>query len=326
MRLTDSDLKELIYERVLPDDFSCGSGIEEKNTVINHRFGEAFLDEIWFEGIHIMHGRVKLEQGLLLKAESDQPVIEMHFNLAGDAKATVFGGRNKFNFKSRQHNLYYLPEFDGYFEAPEQTEHNDAFEVHFSERYFQRLASSGSDVLSWFADTIQQKKMSFISKTNMNITGPMMEILQQVLLCNKQGVMKRLFLEARVLELLMLQMEQFESAKETTSVGIKPYDIEKLHHAKFLVEQNVSNPHSLAELSRLSGLNDFKLKKGFKQLFGHTVFGYLHEIRMQKAKKMLLDCNTPIVEVSAYCGYEYVQHFTTAFRKRFGITPGGFRT
>jgi AraC-like DNA-binding protein len=81
----------------------------------------------------------------------------------------------------------------------------------------------------------------------------------------------------------------------------------------------------LRELSRLVGLNQFKLKKGFKALFGCSVFGHLHARRMEEAKRLLLERNTPIGEVARYCGYQYVQHFSTAFRKKYGVTPGSLR-
>jgi AraC-like DNA-binding protein len=46
---------------------------------------------------------------------------------------------------------------------------------------------------------------------------------------------------------------------------------------------------------------------------------------MQEAKKLLMDDHKSIHEVSEYCGYQYVQHFSTAFKKKFGVTPGGMR-
>ncbi|MFT4016884.1 MAG: helix-turn-helix transcriptional regulator [Agriterribacter sp.] len=74
------------------------------------------------------------------------------------------------------------------------------------------------------------------------------------------------------------------------------------------------------------GINDLKLKSGFKALFGNTVFGYLHALRMQKANELLQQNELTISEIAAYCGYEYVQHFITAFKKNYGVTPGYFIT
>jgi AraC-like DNA-binding protein len=69
------------------------------------------------------------------------------------------------------------------------------------------------------------------------------------------------------------------------------------------------------------GINDFKLKNGFKQLYGNTVFGLLFEERMQQAKVMLVDPEISIKELSMTVGYKNLSNFTSAFKKRFGYPP-----
>lgn len=326
VRLTDADLQELIYERKLPSDLKCEDGIAENISQIDCRFGNATMHETWFEGVHISHGSVNLASDISLKLESDTPMIEMHFNLVGTQYAQIYGTGQRFVVRERQHNMFYMPEFEGYIESARQKKTSQMLEIHFTETYFQRFLSTDSTLLNRFAEKIDKKELSMLTDLNMTITPYMETLVQQILQCNKQGIMKRLFLESKVMELLMLQIEQFEAAVERKpSSVIKANDAEKIHYARHLLEQNLSNPYSLLELSRMVGLNDFKLKKGFKEIFGHTVFGYLHEVRMQEAKKLLLDQQKSICEVAEYCGYQYVQHFSTAFKKRFGITPGGMR-
>ncbi len=326
VRLTDADLEELIYERNLPSDLKCQDGIAENISFIDCRFGNATMRETWFEGVHISHGSINLESDISLKLESDTPMIEMHFNLAGTQYAQIYGTGQRFVVRERQHNMFYMPEFEGYIESSRQKETSQMLEIHLTETYFQRFVSTDSTLLSRFTEKIEKKELSVLNDLHMTITPYMETLVQQILQCNKQGIMKRLFLESKVMELLMLQIEQFETAVEKKpSTIIKANDAEKIHYARHLLEQNISNPCSLLELSRMVGLNDFKLKKGFKEIFGNTVFGYLHEVRMQEAKKLLLDQQKSIHEVAEYCGYQYVQHFSTAFKKRFGITPGGMR-
>ncbi|MFD0998633.1 helix-turn-helix transcriptional regulator [Ohtaekwangia kribbensis] len=326
VRLTDADLEEIIYERNLPSDLKCQDGIAENISLIDCRFGKATMRETWFEGVHISHGSISLQNDISLKLESDTPIIEMHFNLAGTQYAQVYGNGQKFVVRERQHNMFYMPEFEGYIESARQKETSQMLEIHLTEAYFQRFVSTDSTLLNRFTEKIDKKELSMLHHLHMTITPYMETLVQQILQCSKQGIMKRLFLESKVMELLMLQIEQFEtSVEKKQSTVIKANDAEKIHHARHLLEQNISKPYSLLELSRMVGLNDFKLKKGFKEVFGNTVFGYLHEIRMQEAKKLLLDQQKSIHEVAEYCGYQYVQHFSTAFKKRFGITPGGMR-
>ena len=85
--------------------------------------------------------------------------------------------------------------------------------------------------------------------------------------------------------------------------------------------RGVPFPHSLQSLSRAFCLNEFKLKKGFKELFGDTVFGYIHSLRMQHARSLILDEKMNINKVAGKVGYKNANHFSTAFKKQFGIAP-----
>ncbi|WP_162618524.1 helix-turn-helix domain-containing protein [Pedobacter yulinensis] len=106
---------------------------------------------------------------------------------------------------------------------------------------------------------------------------------------------------------------------------LHPADAEKLWQARLHMEQHLQAPPSLFELARLIGLNDYKLKRDFKKLFGTTVFGYLYEKRMEKAKALLEQERLPVGEIAYLVGYKNPQHFTAAFKKKFGCLPRGFR-
>ena len=85
--------------------------------------------------------------------------------------------------------------------------------------------------------------------------------------------------------------------------------------------QHIDLPPSLSELSRIIGINEFKLKKGFKEIFDTTVFGYLSETRLLIAKNDLYNNNKSVSQIAFELGYSSVQHFSNAFKKRFGIAP-----
>ena len=92
------------------------------------------------------------------------------------------------------------------------------------------------------------------------------------------------------------------------------------------IEANSNNPYSLGSLAKQVGTNEFTLKKGFKSLSGTIVFGYLLEKQMMQARSMLLEeKDKTITEVSEQCGYQYASHFTTAFKRRYGILPSELR-
>lgn len=78
-------------------------------------------------------------------------------------------------------------------------------------------------------------------------------------------------------------------------------------------------------LARQVALNEFKLKTGFRKYFDSGIFEWLMEQKMQQAKKLILNTNKPVKEISAMVGYPRTTNFITAFRRQFGVTPGALR-
>jgi AraC-like DNA-binding protein len=120
-------------------------------------------------------------------------------------------------------------------------------------------------------------------------------------------------------------MEATQSSGTPLRNKITPQDVEKLYYARDLVLQHVQQPLSLEELSRKAGLNEFKLKSGFKAIFDNTVFGYLNDHRLELARELILGRDLPMSLIAEQAGYSSPQHFSTAFRKKFGVSPGKVR-
>ncbi|MEM1255633.1 MAG: AraC family transcriptional regulator [Cyanobacteria bacterium P01_H01_bin.21] len=148
-------------------------------------------------------------------------------------------------------------------------------------------------------------------------------ILHQLLNCPYQDTIRQLYLEGKVLELMALQANQFTKATKLVSLArrLKPDDIERIHHAKHILVNNLINPPFLTELARQVSINDFKLKQGFRQVFGTTVFGYLHQHRMEQALLMLRSTEMTVTQVAQSIGYANPSQFSAAFKKKFGVLP-----
>ncbi|MGS2761564.1 helix-turn-helix transcriptional regulator [Sinomicrobium sp. M5D2P9] len=320
--LRTSDLRELIYEIDLPPDYRVPSGIDEREFRFDMAFGKEHYKELWFEGIHITYGVADVYQNLKFKADCDSSVIEMHFSISGDTSAGSTGNPCLFTtFRSGEQNLFYTPYFDGYFYHSRQDLPGRMLEIHLSEKFFKRVARGHSELLDRFLASIEKEETSFLDNHNRKITPEMQIVLNQIINCDKQGMLKRFYIEAKVLELLMLQLESYHTETPGFEV-LQREDIEKLHYVKDLLEGNFEANFSLETLARSSGMNEFKLKKGFKSLFGTTVFRHLRDIRLNAAKEQLLSGEKSIQEIADYCGYQTPQYFTTAFKKKYGISPG----
>lgn len=153
---------------------------------------------------------------------------------------------------------------------------------------------------------------------------PAMQIaLQQILHCPYQGFTRRMFLESKVLELMSLLLDQ-EAALHSVQqplATLKPDDVDRVHYAREILLQQWQNPPSLAQLSRQVGLNECTLKRGFRQVFGTTAFGYLYTYRLEQARQLLQECRLNVSEVAHAVGFGSCSHLSKAFRQQYGVSP-----
>lgn len=288
--------------------------------------GEALIKKIDFSGVRLLYGRLKFIKPVPVQVINDSPYIEMFFSLSGSRDSYFMQSNRRSTVTSGYHNLYYVPDNEFYIEPSVAEEENIYVQVQFTEAYFKRFMPASHSQLSAFIKKMGNREFSVLSPGNLRITGEMYAILNDIVHCEKEGVIRQLYIETNVLKLLLLQFEQCMAGDMKADRPVKEQDVEKFTLVKKLLEDNIAHNHSLSELARSSGLNDFKLKKGFKALFGTTVFGYLHELRMLKAAELLHDDTAkPVSEIAECCGYAYVQSFSTAFKQRYGISPEKFR-
>lgn len=159
-------------------------------------------------------------------------------------------------------------------------------------------------------------------------TQPMMNtVLQQILHCPYQGMVKRAYLESKAIELiaLVLDREIAIGQGEAKTVSLKPEQLERIHYAKEILLRDLSNPPCLEELARQAGLNDFILKKGFREVFDTTVFGVLQAHRLELAKQLLAERSISTTEISRMVGYASPNSFARSFKHKFGFTPTAYR-
>jgi AraC-like DNA-binding protein len=178
------------------------------------------------------------------------------------------------------------------------------------------------------ADTLKQLvkgedwKISFYP----TVTAKMRSLAQQMWNAPYCGAAKRLYLQGKVFELLAMQLDWVASnqGQSYVSPGLKLGTIDRLHHAKEILSTRLENPPSLIELGQQVGLSDRTLRRGFRELFGTTVVGYLTNQRMHQAQQLLLEGHYTVAEVANQVGYTHLGHFAAAFKKQFGVTPNQY--
>jgi AraC family transcriptional activator of pyochelin receptor len=97
--------------------------------------------------------------------------------------------------------------------------------------------------------------------------------------------------------------------------------LRKIKAAKDYILNNMQNPPTIRELAREVGINEFRLKTGFKEVYGNTIFGFLLDYKLEKSRVLLESGQYKINEVAFALGYTNPSHFISAFKKKYGITP-----
>lgn len=276
------------------------------------------LKEEHLPGATIFFASSEQQEVVRMKNQQETPVLCQYFSLEGDT-GSLSDCEDDMVVKGQQHVISYLPSFEGYYLLSSPTIRN--FGVMLEESFFSRLYMEDLDCLKRFWDKVNIGQVADIAPAPMAITPRQLSLINDMAHCSFTGNMRQLYLESKIVELFLFQAEQAESLKGMKPVQLAATDIDKLHAAKAFIRQHMFEPLSLQQVSRESGLNEFKLKKGFRELFGTTVFGYLNELKMNYARQLILNSSCTILEAAYSVGYSEPYSFTRAFRKYFGYLP-----
>ena len=176
---------------------------------------------------------------------------------------------------------------------------------------------------------IAQEKEFNTMNQHLPADAAVLGILKNILECPFEGEMKIAYLKEHIRALFTLQLFHFNAlipgASTTSDNRITERDRDILHAVKEYIDLNFLNPNSLESLSRHFGLNEFKLKHGFKIVFETSPIRYLQHKRLSFALSLLRDTDKSIKEISQEIGYAHAANFTTAFVRTFGHSPQHFR-
>ena len=157
-------------------------------------------------------------------------------------------------------------------------------------------------------------------------TSSQMRICIRQLLGNTiGGRMGHVYAESKVLELIILRLDQQFTPGRSISHILMKRDVEIINNIRRILDKKFENPPSLNEIARENGINTTKLKEGFKSLFGKTIFSYIRSRRMDSAFGLIYKGECTVSEAANRVGYRSVSAFTRAFEGEYGVSPGALR-
>jgi AraC-like DNA-binding protein len=137
--------------------------------------------------------------------------------------------------------------------------------------------------------------------------------------------LENIFINAQSQMLLLYSLECMIGEKEVETFSCKflanEADREKISKARDILLASIGEPITIKELSRKVAINECYLKKGFKEMFGTTIFDFYQGQRMEHARYLLYEKGLSVTDVSMMLGYSSISHFSTAFKKHTGLKP-----
>ncbi len=148
----------------------------------------------------------------------------------------------------------------------------------------------------------------------------------QALECAYEGELRRLYLTAKSIEIVCSVIRSYTETAAIEAFALRRSDIDKVQDAKRLIEVNLGEPLSVAELAAAVGMSIRKLQHGFQSVFRGSVGQVYKQVRLSRAMALVSSSEMSMIDIAIECGYECPGSFTRAFKLAFGSNPTEVRT
>ena len=247
----------------------------------------------------------------------DQEFIQFHFCSKGQMNFSFNQGNYSFPLSDGHSMLLFNPQKTLPIDL-EMAPQTWLVSILISVTRFHSLFSSDADHISFLSPENSSKKYY----DTLPFKSSIAVVLSQILQAKVHDSMKELYFKGKVYELLSLYFNKSEDPSlEQCPFLIDEENVQKIRRAKDIILERMTDPPSLENLSLEIGLSLKKLKEGFKQLYGDTVYSYLLDHKMEEARRMLDSQKFNVNEVGLKLGYSTASHFIAAFKKKYGTTP-----
>ncbi|WP_250433735.1 helix-turn-helix transcriptional regulator [Hanstruepera flava] len=285
----------------------------QPKSIAKGSFEESFIDD----GFIVLTFQNNSNEIKTVEREIDSSYIQFHFCIKGSSAFQFNNGTYTLNIQEETSLLLYNPERD----LPIYMDVNPnswLVSVLISIKKFHRLFSLEADYITFLSEDNRHKKYY----KDGSITPSMAIVLNQLVNYNLNQSIKNLYFKGKAYELLSLYFNRSEDANiEQCPFLADETNVIKIRKAKDIIISRMAEPPTLQELADEIQLSLKKLKEGFKEIYGDSVFSFLFDYKMEVARKLLESGDHNVNEVGLRVGYSTASHFIAAFKKKYGTTP-----
>jgi len=289
------------------------SNFNSEKSIAKGSFNEVEIDKDFY----ILTYQNENDVDATLQRHIDSSFIQFHFCLKGSCQFIFNNGGYALDIEDEKSLLLYNPQRDLPIHLRSKP-HSWMVTMLISIKKFHSLFSQEADYITFLSGDNKDKKYYKDGK----ISPSMAIVLTQLIHYNLNNSIRNLYFKGKAYELLSLYFNRSEDANvEQCPFLMDETNVVKIRMAKDIIINRMTEPPTLQELADEIQLSLKKLKEGFKEIYGDTVFSFLFDYKMEVARKLLESGNNNVNEVGLKVGYSTASHFISAFKKKYGTTP-----
>jgi len=288
---------------------------------IEKNVAQSFYEETLIEeGFFILKFNNETNDIQSFVREVSSHFIQFHFCIKGSASFHFNEGNYVLPLREENSLLLYNPKRDLPLNLTVNA-HSWVISVMLPIKKFHSLFSTEANYITFLSDENKERKYY----KDAHITPSMAIVLNQLMNYNLHASIKPLYFKGKAYELLSLYFNRPADADiEQCPFLVDEENVAKIKKAKQIIISRMAEPPTLQELADEIKLPINRLKEGFKQIYGDSVFSFLFDYKMEVARQLLATGSHNVNEVGLKVGYSTSSHFIAAFKKKFGTTPKKF--
>jgi AraC family transcriptional activator of pyochelin receptor len=309
-----ADILKRDFTRSFQTTRAAGGVADKFNCQTESLMGDAF---------NILHFSGSFNDELHIGNMHDATHVSIHFQLMGSSDAYISGIDNSLSLSTGSFNLLNCVDPLSSFIFHKQ-QHYEYVCIGLKPSFFMEILSDCGSSYQHILEQSQNYKPYALFPGSKQTSRLQHSALKLITGPPVADSLRNAYIRSKITELTLLTLDQ-QSGESPTHETISTADTEKLMAVKKHLDSNYLDELSLKGIARDFLLNEFKLKRGFKKLFGTTVFGYVHDRQMLHALNLTRSGGYTVGEVATITGYQSDASFIRAFKQYFGYSPGSVK-
>lgn len=309
---------EWLFLEEIPEKYVSGHRLSERQVNIKHAPIDMKNYQLSTNGLFLLHSEMSFSENVRIETEVEGDAIACQFIFSKEKKNNTAKGNN---YAHSRHDIRYISSGKESYEVKSNFEYI-YFMIVLSKDYYFNLVDTASPLHGDFMSEMEKGISVSFTDGDLYVTPEMRYSIDSIKECKQDGHLKRMFTDARIMELIMYQLEQFSQYLQNDKEVLHEEDVEKLEVVRELLEKQYVNPPTQKELARSALISESKMRTGFKKYFGTTIYDFVTRLRMVEARRLIVEeKKNNMYEVGTMVGFKHQASFTNAFKRYYGLPP-----